>query len=380
MALAASAALVGATFLFRFHIFVLLFFAWFAAVAIMSPRVRRNWKAFLAGGALLLIAAILAYQHLPNLPASGGSWTLDEGQALERFLYQVHTRQSPTAYPGVYTRVRAQYGDLVGFAFGMMLVYPAALGAFLLLFPAALALERRSVQLRGIDAFPLALLALYAMLMLLAPTPSHHDATDLIHRPFVLLYAITTIWTVALAVRWLSRKGAQGAQRTLQTVAIATAVALPWIWSSAAEMARPKFNWGRQFNAYTVDRDLVFAAAFVRARSSAGDTLATTRLPSSYMAVDLPTVLAALTSTPAYLARTWYHISLGGSRSKLAIDRYNALGAIEQTLDRQTAFERLREIGVRWYVATELGTPRWDPQHRHASYARGNVAVYEANR
>jgi len=90
---------VGATFLFRFHIFVLLFFAWFAAVAIMSPRVRRNWKAFLAGGALLLIAAILAYQHLPNLPASGGSWTLDEGQALERFLYQVHTRQSPTAYP-----------------------------------------------------------------------------------------------------------------------------------------------------------------------------------------------------------------------------------------------------------------------------------------
>jgi hypothetical protein len=144
-------------------------------------------------------------------------------------------------------------------------------------------------------------------------------------------------------------------------------------------MARPKFNWGRPFNAYPVGRDLVAAAAFVRARSRAGDTVATTRLPSFYMAVDLPTVLAALTSTPAYLARTWYHMSLGGSRGKLAIDRYNALSAIEHTPDRSTALARLGEIGVRWYVATDLGTPQWDPQHRHASYARGNVAVYEAN-
>ena len=375
-ALLASIALVGATFLTRFQIFLLLFPAWLAAVAIVSPRARRNLKLILSGTALFLIAAILVHEHLPDLRGSSSSWAFDEGQALDRFLYQVHTRQSPTAYPGLYTRVRIQYGDGIGFALGIMLVYAAALGVLLLLFPAALALERRSLQLKGIDAFPLALLALYAMLMMFAPTPSQHDATELIHRPFVLLYAVTAIWTVALAARWLSRQGAHGARRTWQTIVIAAAVALPWIWSSATEMGRPKFNWGRQFNAYPAGIDLVAAAAFVRAHARPGDVLATTRQPSIQTPVDPATVLTALTSTPAYLARTWYHVSLGGNRSALAIDRYNMLGTIERTPDRQVALARLGEMKVRWYVATALGTPAWDPQHAHASYAHGSVAVY----
>lgn len=379
-ALAASAALVGATLLFRFHVFLLLFPAWLAAVAVASPMVRREWKLFLVGNALLLIAAILVYQYLPNLPASGASWALDEGPALERFLRQVHGRQEPTAYPGLYARVLTEYGEPIGFAFGILLVYPAAIGAFLLLFPLALLLERGALNLRGIDAFPLALFVLYAAHMMLAPTPSHHDATDLVHRPFVLLYAVSAIWTLAYAVRWLARQGTHGAARLWQTVAVATALTLPWIWSSAAEMARPKFNWGRQLTAYAVDRDLIAAAAFVRASSRPGDVLAAARLPATYTPMDVPTVLAALTSTPAYLARTWYHITLGGNRGKLAIDRYNELGAIQHAPDRDTALGYLRNIGVHWYVATARGTPAWDPQHRHAAYTRGNIAVYEVMR
>jgi hypothetical protein len=376
-ALVASAALMGATFFYRFHIFLLLCPAWIAAVAISSPAVRRRWRLVGLGGALLLIAAILAYEHLPNLPSSGSSWALDEGQALERFLRQVHTRQSPTAYPGLYTRVLQQYGEPVGFAFGALLVYPVALGAFLLLFPFTLWLERRALQLRGIDAFPLALLVLYAALMVLAPTPSHHDATDLIHRPFVLLYSVLAIWTAAYAVRWLSRQGAHGNDYLWRTALIGVLLAFPWIWSDAAEMARPKFNWGRMFVTWTVDRNLVEAAAFIRARSKASDVAATSRLPSTYVALDDPTVLAALTSTPVYLARTWYHMSLGGARTKLAIGRYNALVAIDLAPDQQTASRYLREVGIRWYVATTLGTPTWDPKHAGASHTAGDVAVYE---
>jgi hypothetical protein len=70
-ALIASAALVCATFLYRFHIFVLLCPAWLAAVAIVSPMVRRRWRLFGLSGALLLIAAILAYVYLPNPRATG---------------------------------------------------------------------------------------------------------------------------------------------------------------------------------------------------------------------------------------------------------------------------------------------------------------------
>ena len=375
-ALAASAALVAVTFFYRVHIFLLLVPAWLATVAIASTLVRRRWPFFLVGGAAIATVAILLYQRLPDLPA-GSAWVFDEGRALERFLRAVHSMQPPTAYPELYLRVLGQFGEPIGFTFGMLLVYPAAIGVFLLLLPAALWLERRALQLRGIDAFPLALLVLYAVHMMLAPAPSHHDASDLIHRPFVLLYAVTAIWTVALVVRWLSR---HAGARLWPAITIGTAVALPWVWSGAVEMARPKFHWGRQLNAYTVDRDLVAAAAFLRERSRPGDVLAATRLPATYTPMDVPTVLAALTSTPAYLARTWYHISLGGERGKLAIERYNALGAIEHTLERGLALERLREIRVRWYVATALGTPAWDPQHQHASYARGNVAVYEATR
>jgi len=375
--LAASAALVAATFLYRVHVFLLLVPAWLATVAIASPLVRRRWVLVLCSSALVAIAAILVYQRLPDLPP-GGSWVFDEGRALERFLLAVHSMQPPTGYPGLYLRVLAQYGEPIGFAFGMLLVYPAAIGAFLLLFPVALLLERGALKLGGIDAFPLALFVLYAVHVMLAPVPSHHDATDLVHRPFVLLYAVAAIWTLALSVRWLSRQGTHGGARLWQTVAVATAMTLPWIWSSAAEMARPKFNWGRQLNAYAVDRDLVAAAAFLRAGSRPGDVLAATRLPATYTPMDVPTVLVALTSTPTYLARTWYQISLGGARDNLAIRRYNELAAIEQARDRDAALGMLRAVGVRWYVATALGTPAWDPEHRRASHAEGKVAVYDA--
>jgi hypothetical protein len=343
----------------------------------VSPTVRRRWRLFGLCGALLLIAAILAYEYLPNLPATSASVALDGGQALERFLRQIHTRHEPTAYDGLYLRVLTQYGEPIGFAFGMLLVYPAALGAFLVLFPLALWLNRGEVQVRGADAFPLALLVLYAALMLLAPSPSHHDATELIHRPFVLLYAVIAIWTVTLAVRWLAPHVRHGNKGAWLAGSIALIAVLPWIWSHASEMGRPRVNWGPMHNTYTVDRNLVSAAEFIRPRSRAGDVMATSRLPATYVAMDIPTVLASLTSTPVYLARTWIHTALGGAQSKVAIDRYNALLAIDHAPDRQTAFRYLREVGIRWYVATSLGTPAWDPKHAGASHVAGDVAVYE---
>jgi len=378
-AFVASATLVAATFLFRFHIFLLLFPTWLAAIAVASPLVRRKWKLFLVASAVLLIAAILAYQYLPNLPASGASWALDEGQALERFLRQVHGRQAPTAYTGLYVRVLNEFGAPIGFAFGMLLVYPAAIGAFLLLFPVALSLERGALELRGIDAFPLALFVLYALLMVLAPVPSHHDATDLVHRPFVLFYAVLAIWTLALLVRWLSRQGTHGDTRIWQTVAIATAMTLPWIWSSAAEMARPKFIWGRQFNTYAVDKNLGAAAAFLRARSRPGDVLAAAGLPASYVAMDFPTELVALTSTPAYLARFWIHETVGRETRKVAIARYIALSEVALAPDLESAMQMLRDLHVRWYVVTGQNAPSWDPQHSHSAWAVGNtVAIYDS--
>ena len=84
-------------------------------------------------------------------------------------------------------------------------------------------------------------------------------------------------------------------------------------------MARPKFDWASPLASHRVDSGLIAAGAFL----------------------------------------------------------YNALLAIEHASDRETAFLYLREIGVRWYVATDLGTPCRDPSHGSATYTSGRVAIYD---
>ena len=379
IALAGSAALVAAVFAYRFHVLLLLLPGWLAAVAIASPLVRRRWRLFFIAGAALALGALLAYDHLPNI-GDAASWALGEGQALERFLRQVHTRQEPTAYTGLYVQVLNAYGDAIGYAFGMILAYPAALGALLVLFPVALFLERDRLEWKGVDAFPVALVVLYPGLMLLAPTPRHHDATDYVHRPFVLLYAVLSIWTFALFVRWLLERRGQSKETAWKALAAGALFALAVPWFFAADMARPKFDWGKPLAAYAVDPGIVSAAAFLYTHARPGDLFAVGRLPHRYAHLDDGAELVALSSTPAYLARVWIHLLMDHERAEIARGRYNALVAIESSPDRRTAFEQLRQLGVRWYVATSPGAPWWDADHRHSAYSSGKVAVYEIPR
>ncbi len=375
-ALAASLALVAATFVFRVHVFLLLLPAWLAVLALASRTVARHPKRFLLAGAALAIAALAGLRALPELPL-GESWAFDQGQALERFLHQVHDRQEPTGYEGAYRRAREAYGDAIGLAAGVLLVYPAALGAFLVLLPAAMWLVRKRLRLRGIDAFPLALIAFYGLIMVLAPVPSHQDSTDLTHRPFVLLYAAIAVWTAAAFMDWLSRQGEHGPGRLWQTAALACALALPVLWVLAAELARPKFGWGWELARHAIAPDLRAGAAFLRTRSRAGDTFAASGLAPGYAPIDAPTALVALTATPAFLARPWYQVFLGGPRAALAIRRYNALKAAEHASTPSAAMSELRKLGVRWYVVTKPGEPSWDPARSRAAFNRGTVAIYD---
>lgn len=375
-AFAASLVLVAATFLFRVHVFLLLFPAWLAVVAVASRTVQRQRALFLATGGIVAIAVVAGLRLMPELPL-GESWAFDQGQALERFLHQVHERQEPTAYEGLYRRILDAHGEAVGFTAGVLLVYLAALGAFAVLFPAAMLLVRDRLQLRGIDAFPLALLLCYALIMLLAPVPSHQDATDLTHRPFVMLYAALAVWTAAAFVHWLSLRGSHGEDRLWQSAAVACALALPVVWVLAAELGRPKFGWSWPLAKHSIDRDLLAGASFLRERSRGGDTLATSGLTSGYAPIDAPTSLVALTATPAYLARPWYQVFLGGPRAALAIRRFNELKGIERASSPDAAMLELRKLGVRWYVVTAAGAPSWDPARRRAVFTRGGVAIYD---
>jgi len=375
-AFAISAALAIATVLFRAHVFILLFPAWVAIVAMASHTVQRRRLLFLFLTGAFAIGAVLALRFLPHLPAEI-SWVFDEGRALERFLHFVHRRQEPTAYQGLYQRIGTEYGETAATAAGVLLVYLACLGLFVLLYPLALGLLWRRLQLAGVDGFPLALLVTYAFVLLVAPIPAHHDASDFTQRPFVLLYAVVAAWTAASLLRSLSEQGSHG-KRLWQTLLIGTAVALPFLWTNAAEMARPKFYWSRPFATHSVAPDLLAAADFVRSRARPGDTLAAWPLPLRDVGLDAPTELVALTAVPAYLARFWIHEALGGSNRIAAVDRYRALGEVARANDPQSALQKMRDLRVRWYVVTSRGEPAWDPQRTRPTWARGAVAIYDS--
>jgi hypothetical protein len=376
IAFAGSAALVGATFLFRAHVFILLFPAWLAIAAVASRTVQRRRILFLVLAGAFAIGAALALRFTPHPPAEV-SWIFAEGRALEQFLYFVHRRQEPTGYQGLYQHILSGFGDNIGFTAGILLVYPACLGVFIILYPLALSLLRGRLQLGGVDGFPLVLLVTYAAILLLAPIPAHHDSTDFTQRPFVLLYALVAVWTAASLVRWLSGQAGHG-MRLWQTLVVATTLALPVIWTHAAPMVRPKFTWGKPLAAHVIERDLLAAAEILRDHARPGDTFATSAPTSAYVTVDAPSELVALTGVPAYLARFWIHEARGGATRIAAMRRHLALGEVAQTRDRESAMQKLRDLRVRWYVVTNPGEPRWDSQRSHAIWARGAVAIYDS--
>ena len=375
IAFTGSVALVGATFLFRLHVFILLSPAWLAVVAIASNRVQQRRVLFLILTGALAIGGVLALRFAPQLPPEI-SWVFDEGRALERFLQLAH-RQEPIAYPGLYQRILAEFGEGIGFTAGILLVYPACLGVFLILYPLAFFLVRRRLRGAGIDALPFALFVVYAAIMALAPVPAHHDSTDLTQRPFMLLYAVVAVWTTASLVHWLSEQGRHG-KRLWQTLLVGTALVLPFVWTTAAEMARPKFYWSIPLNAHKVPPDLLAAADFLRSRARPGDTFAAWPLSVRQMDVDPPTEIVALTGVPAYLARVWIHEALGGNNRITALSRYRALGEVARPRDAASAMQELRNLQVRWYVVTSLGQPTWDPKRSRAVWARGAVAIYDS--
>jgi hypothetical protein len=372
-AIVASALLVAATFSLRVHVFLLLLPAWVLAVAVASQWAQRKPRIAWAVAALCALAAAATYRLGAEIPSHG--WWQD-GPALERFLYYVHRFQAPPAYYDLY-RAIASAGKGIEFTAGVLLVFPACLGAFAFLYPIAIFLERERIQLRGADAFPLLLFASYVALMVFAPAPNE-DSTELTQRPFVLLYAVVVTWTAALSVRWLSAQGEHRPMRIWQTLLIGSAFALPVIWLGAAEMARTKPAWANRISPLHVKRGLLEIAAVVRARSRPGDTMATLSPTAKWAAAsDSSTVLASLTATPLLVAHPLFYSFEGGPRWELATRRNAALKKIARERDAEVALGLLRALGLRWYVVTEPGAPLWDPARTKAVHVSGDVALYE---
>jgi hypothetical protein len=353
--LALSVALAAGLLLFRAHIFVLALPAVLATAAIATAEFRRRRLVY-TGAALALLVVLSAMA--------------DEQRALRPFLAAVHN-QPAIAYAGWYDFLLQRYGAGVALPVGVLLVFPVFLGIFTLLYPVALWLRHRS----AFDALPLLLIAGYAALIAVAPIPANGDPTELTHRPFVLVYAVVAIWTVAVLVERV-------ALRWVLALAGAAFVAL-WPYGGPWPEA-PKFSWGWNYYARALTPGLAQAAAFLRREGKPGDVFAVQGLQRGWVPTlrpgwvptDAAAELAALSGMPAYLARPYIHMAQGGERKLVALERHAALEAVARVTRPSDALARLGALGVRWYVVTGERGPIWDPERDLALFRHGKVAVY----
>jgi hypothetical protein len=345
--LAVSVALASGLLVFRAHVFLLALPCMLATAAIATAEFRRRRLIYIGAALAVLVALYLV---------------VEGPRALRPFLATVHD-QPAIAYAGWYDALLQRYGARVALPLGVLLVFPAFLGVFTLLYPIALWLRHRS----AFDAMPLLLIGGYAALMALAPIPANGDATELTQRPFVLVYAVVAIWTLAVFVERVSFRWVLGA----------SGAAVLTLWPHSGLWAElPKFNWGWNYYARAITPGLTQAAAFIRSQAKPGDQFAVQGLRLGWVPTDSATELAALTGMPTYLARPYIHIAQGGERQWVAQERYAALEAVARETQAAAALARLRALGIRWYVVTDGRGPAWDSERRFAVFRDRRVAVY----
>ena len=369
--LLASAVLVAGTVLVRVHVFALAFPAVLASAAMATSLVRRRKLASFAVAAAAFLLFVAGFYAM----------VVDARPALEQSLELLHDRMEPTAYTGWYMQVLKSRGPGVAVPLGIVLAYVASLGVLVVLYPLSVWLMRGSGRLGAIDLVPPAFLACYLLLMISAPVAQHGDATELTHRPFVVLYAVIAIWTAAGFVSCMVPQGDQAARRAWLALLLLAGLALPLLWPQTSALGRvPRFQWGWKYTPYRVEDGLVQAAAFLRARSHPGDIFAAQDLKLGWVATDTATELASLTGMPAYLSRPFIYLGRGGRSEQVARERYGALKRLEGEQDAAAAARQLRELGIQWYVVVGVGNegPRWDRGRRRAAFAAGRVSVYSA--
>lgn len=359
--LLASFCLVAGLAVIRLHIFLLAFPAWLAIAAFSIGFVRNRTLIFLSGAIAAFALFVWGFYALVPNAVPG----------LELFLDVAHNQQHPTVYRGLYEGLTVLYGPQVAVPVGILLVFLACFSMFTFFYPASVWLARRSRGLEAIDAMPLALCVVYLLLIITAPLPPHGDATELAHRPFVLLYAVVAIWTVCGLVPWLEARGGWQERRIWLPLLVCAALAVLWALHSTVR------DW-RWASAYRVAEGLPPSARFMRDNWRPGDVMAVQGVRPGLVTTDLAIQLASMTGIPAYLARPFFHIVHGGRKQEVATRRYAELGAVAREPGAAAALERLRRLGVQWYVVAEKDRrgPRWDPERRQAAFVEGMVAVY----
>lgn len=369
-ALLTGAVLAAGTLLFRAQVFVLAFPVWLATASLLLPffQRRRLWFAV-----ILIVSVASAPLVIAFVADNATGWNSAPG--LKIFLDAVHLNQEPTAYTGWYQGIK-DYSPDIAIPAGILLVFPACLGIFVVLYPAALVLAHH--RLSAIDFFPAFVVAFYVLLIVVAPIPPHGDATELTHRPLVVLYAVIVVWTATMFVRWLASPGGPETDRVWRAVFVAALLAVAAMWSKTPAMGHLEASWGKHLASYVAEEGVPQAAVFLRRSAKPRDIFAASGMRLDVVVTDVATQLASLTGLSAYVTRPFMQAVSPGPRRELTMQRYAALVRVERQSSADSALALLRELGIRWYVFVGSEGPAWDRGRRRAAFVDGRVAIYSS--
>jgi len=354
--------------LFRIQILFLYFPAILATIVFENEFLKHYRR-----GIIFIVIGLTAISIVVLLlvPSAQKSW-LDYSHVAD-FLRFIHLSQVPTGYTDTANWITTNTSPLFAMVLGTVFVPVIALGSLILVYPAVLVLCKNRPGPSYFYTLPLFLIISFIVMILITPSVPSGDITDLKHRSFPLLYVVFLVWSIVSISRLFSER--------VKRYSAFVKAALPGFIVGAAGISFisytppwiPIFAWGRSHYGTAVEKDLVTAALFVRARRGPTDVVALLPTEPKSALSDRGTIFASLADTPIFLARYPIQKIHGRHRSLIADERMEFLNAIDLSDHNCSSFRMLARRGITWLVTYDVFKAVSFPE----SFRSNHVSVYD---
>ncbi len=367
-ALFLAIATLFAVLFFRIHVFF-LFLPSIVATIVFENESFKHYRR----GIIFIVSGLSAISILILLliPSAQSSW-LDYSHVGD-FLRFIHLNQDPTGYSDIANWITSHTSPFIAMVLGIVFVPFIALGALILVYPTVSVLCKTRSGPSYLDRLPIFLLISFVVMILITPSIPSGDITDLKHRSFPLLYVVFLLWSIVSISRFfLERLNSYDAFLKFVLPALMVgAVGISFIRATPPWF--PIFGWGRTFYGTPVEKDLVSAALFVRAKRGPTDVVALLPTEPKSALSDHGTIFASLADTPIFLARYPIQQLHGKRRALIADERMKLLNAIDLNNHSCGSFRMLARHGITWLVTYDISKPVGFPE----SFKSNHVSVYD---
>jgi hypothetical protein len=363
----AIATLIAVLF-FRIHIFFLFLPSIMATIVFENE----SFKHYRRGIIFIVIGlSAISILILLLIPWAQSSW-LDYSHVGD-FLRFIHLNQDPTGYSDIAGWITTHTSPIFAMLLGIVFVPVIAVGALILVYPAVSLLCKTRSGPGYLDRFPIFLLISFVVMILITPAIPSGDITDLKHRSFPLLYVVFLLWSIVPIRRFFFErlKRYDAFLKFILPALMVGAVGISFIRTTPPWF--PIFGWGKSYYGLPVEKDLVSAALFVRARRGPTDVVALLPTEPKSALSDHGTIFASLADTPIFLARYPIQQLHGKRRALIADERMKLLNAIDLNNHNCGSFRMLARHGITWLVTYDVSKPVGFPQ----SFKSNHVSVYD---